>query len=91
MTGIVSIIVATGIITVLSMMAMGYQAGLTGGLRFFPMVMLVMAFAMLIALIADLDRPQGGLLKVSKTALSIVQSIMDYDTQFNSTIIKGKE
>ena len=56
-------------ITILSMAAMGYQFGLTGARSWVTMIFLVMVFTPVILLIADLDRPQAGLLQVSQQAL----------------------
>jgi len=53
-------------ITILSMAAMGYQFGLTGARSWVTMIFLVMVFTPVILLIADLDRPQAGLLQVSQ-------------------------
>jgi hypothetical protein len=56
-------------ITILSMAAMGYQFGLTGARSWVTVIFLVMVFTPVILLIADLDRPQAGLLQVSQQAL----------------------
>lgn len=65
------------IIAVLALTAIGYHGGLTKARR--PLVVLVFAliFSVAIILIADLDRPQGGLLKVSQQALIDLQSAMN--------------
>jgi hypothetical protein len=65
-----------GLIAVLSMLAVGYQAGLSNTLRAFPTAMLVLSFAVIITLIVDLDRPQGGLIRVGQSALTDVQRTM---------------
>ena len=53
-------------VTVLSMAAMGYQFGLTGERSWAVTILLVMVFTAVILLIADLDRPQTGLIQVSQ-------------------------
>ena len=57
------------IVTILSMAAMGYQFGLTGQRSWPVIILLVLVFTAVILLIADLDRPQAGLLKVSQQAM----------------------
>ena len=52
-----------------SMSAMGYQYGLSSEGRRLPMLLAIVAFATVIALIADLDRPQEGLVRVNQGAL----------------------
>jgi len=54
---------------VLTMAAMGYQFGLTGEHSWPVTILLVLVFTTVIMLIADLDRPQAGLLKVSQQAM----------------------
>jgi hypothetical protein len=68
--------VCLGIITLLSMATVGYQAGQAGKWVLFPKIMLALAFATVIALIADLDRPQTGLVKVSQGALERQRDMM---------------
>ncbi len=60
----------------LGMAAVGYQAGLSTTRRSPAMIGLVIAFAGVLALIADLDRVQEGLLRVSQQALIDVQRSM---------------
>lgn len=54
------------VLIVLSMAAVGYQFGLSGTRSWGETILLVLAFTAVIMLIADLDRPQGGLLRVSQ-------------------------
>jgi hypothetical protein len=54
---------------VLGTAAMGYHAGLAGSGRSLAIVALVLAFSAVITLIADLDRPQAGLLRVSQQTM----------------------
>lgn len=63
-------------IAVLAMVAMGYHAGLTGTSRSLAVVALALAFAVVLLLNADLDRPQEGLLKVSQQAMIDLQDSM---------------
>jgi hypothetical protein len=55
--------------TILTMAAIGYHFGLTGEHSWPVTVLLAMVFTAVILLIADLDRPQTGLLKVSQQAM----------------------
>jgi hypothetical protein len=64
-------------LAVLSMASVGYQAGLTVSRRSPAMVALVLAFAFVLSLIANLDRPQEGLLRVSQQAMIDVQKSME--------------
>jgi hypothetical protein len=57
------------LLTIFSMAAMGYQFGLSGVRSWGEEILLVLAFAVVILLIADLDRPQGGLVRVSQQPL----------------------
>lgn len=57
------------LVTVFSMIALGYQFGLTGTRSWATTLFLVLVFTPVILLIADLDRPQAGLLQVSQQPL----------------------
>ena len=57
------------VVTILTMMAMGYQFGLTGEHSWPVTILLVLVFTAVLLLIADLDRPQAGWLKVSQQAM----------------------
>jgi hypothetical protein len=61
---------------VLAMTGVGYHAGLSGTSRTLAALILAVTFALILWLIADLDRPQEGLLKVSQHALVDVQKSM---------------
>lgn len=52
-----------------AMMAVGYQVGLSGSQRPLAVLALAVTFSAVIWLIADLDRPQEGLLRVGQRAL----------------------
>ena len=60
---------------------MGYQAGLIGTRRSLAVLAVAFTFSVVIELIADLDRPQEGLLKVSQHALLDVQQSMNVPGQ----------
>jgi hypothetical protein len=64
-------------LSLLGMMAVGYQAGLSETRRSPAMVALVIGFAGVLFLIADLDRGWEGFLAVSQQALIDVQKNMD--------------
>ena len=64
-------------VAVLSLMAMGYFEGLTGTRRSLAVFAVAIAFSVVIELIADLDRPQEGILRVSQQALLDVQRSMN--------------
>jgi hypothetical protein len=61
--------VALFAVAVLSLAAMGYHAGLSRSRRSPAELAVAVAFSVVIGLIADLDRPQEGVLKVSQQAL----------------------
>ena len=54
---------------IFAMAGVGYHAGLTGTTRTLATLALVVTFSGILWLIADLDRPQEGLLKVSQQAM----------------------
>jgi hypothetical protein len=56
-------------ISVFSFAAMGYHSGLTGTTRSLVIIAVAFTFSVVILLIADLDRSQEGVLKVSHEAL----------------------
>ncbi len=63
-------------VAVLSLAAMGYQAGLSGTSRSIAELAVALSFSAVILLIADLDRPQEGTLRVSQQALIDLQQSM---------------
>jgi len=63
-------------VAVLSLGAMGYQAGLARTSRSLAELAVAFAFAAVIGLIADLDRPQDGILTVSQQALLALRQSM---------------
>jgi hypothetical protein len=64
-------------VAALSLATMGYHAGLSGTRRSLAIVAVAVTFAVVIELIADLDRPQEGVLRVSQQALLDVQRSMN--------------
>jgi hypothetical protein len=64
-------------VAALSLTAMGYHAGLAGTGRSLAVIAVAVAFSVVIELIADLDRPQEGVLRVSQQALLDVQRSMN--------------
>ena len=64
---------ALHVVAILTMAAMGYHAGLAGTTRSVAGVTVVVSFAVLMALIADLDRPGEGLLRVNQQPLLDLQ------------------
>jgi hypothetical protein len=64
------------VVTILSMAALGYQFGLTGERSWVVIILLTLVFTGVMVLIADLDRPQTGILQVSQQAMiDLVNSI----------------
>lgn len=61
-----------GGLTILGMMGMGYHAGIAGSKRSMAMLLMALSFAMVIAMIASLERP-GGFVKVTQQPLIDLQ------------------
>jgi hypothetical protein len=57
------------LLTGLSMAVTGYHGGMTGASRSFVRVIVVLAFSILVMLIADLDRPEDGFLSAKQLPL----------------------
>lgn len=64
-------------VTILAMAAMSYHGGLTGASRSLAVFALALTFSGVIVLIADLDRPQEGLLRVSQQAMIDLQNTLN--------------
>jgi len=60
-------------ITVLTMGTLGLQIGLSGKRRLVPIIPIALTFAVLVTLIVDLNRPQGGFITVSQQPLIDLQ------------------
>jgi len=63
-------------LSLLGMASVGYQSGITGTRRSPVMIVLVLAFASVMCLIADLDRPVSAFVTVSQDAMINLQSSM---------------
>jgi hypothetical protein len=63
-------------IATFSLATMGYHAGLVGARRSLAVLAVAFTFSVVIELIADLDRPQQGVLRVSQNALVDLQRSM---------------
>ena len=66
-----------GPLAALSLAAMGNQAGLVATRRSLAVFAVAVTFSVVIELIADLDRPQQGVLRVSQHALLDLQRSMN--------------
>jgi hypothetical protein len=60
-------------VTILAMAGVGYHAGLTSMTRTLVTLALAVTFSGILWLIADMDRPQEGLLNVSQQAMIDLQ------------------
>jgi hypothetical protein len=67
-------------VAALSLATMGYHAGMVGTRRSLAILAVAFTFSVVIELIADLDRPQEGVLKVSQHALIDLQRSMSAPT-----------
>lgn len=65
------------LITMLTMAGVGYHEGLSKSTRSLAIVVLVLTFSAIMTLVADLDRPQEGLLTVSQQAMIDLRKMMD--------------
>lgn len=63
-------------ITVLTMGTLGMQVGLSGKRRLVGIIPIALAFSVLVTLILDLNRPQGGFITVSQQPLVDLQDWM---------------
>ena len=58
------------VMSFLSMIVMGYQAGLTGKRSMLATWTLAITFAVVLTLVADLDQPQMKLFKMNQTLMT---------------------
>jgi hypothetical protein len=72
----VEIWVTLYVITILGMIGVGYQTGIAGSKRSMARPFLAVSFALVFALIASLDRPDSGVLKVTQQPLIDLQDWM---------------
>lgn len=64
-------------ITILGMLGIGFQAGITSANRSIVQPILAVSFALVITLIALLDRPNTGLITVSQQSLTDLSDALD--------------
>lgn len=76
-----SVWIALIAITILTMATMGVLVGFTGKRRQAEVVALSLAFAVLVTLVVDLDRPQSGLITVGQQSMVNLQSSMERGTK----------
>jgi hypothetical protein len=67
-------------LVILSMLAVGYHTAIAGSRRSWIMLMLALSFSLVIALIAALDRTEGGYLQVPQQALQDLRASMGTGT-----------
>jgi hypothetical protein len=67
------------VLTFLSLFAMGYHIGLTGTSRSPAVIFVALCFALVICLVADLDRPHEGLMRLSQQPMVDLQVRMQAD------------
>jgi hypothetical protein len=65
------------VVTILTMSGVGYHGGLTKSRRSPTIVVLVIAFSTIMLLVADLDRPQEGFLRVSQQPMTDLRNAMN--------------
>ncbi|MBA3340381.1 MAG: hypothetical protein H0T48_00945 [Gemmatimonadaceae bacterium] len=63
-------------VAIVSMAGMGYQSGLSGSSRSLANIGLVLSYSAVLYLIADLDRPEEGMLTVSRQVLVDLRNTM---------------
>ncbi len=71
-----SIWLGTYLLAMLSLLAVGYQVGMSGFRRLWGTPVLAAAFAVVITMVADIDRPGEGLIRVSQQPIADVQKMM---------------
>jgi len=71
---------AVYLLSVLSMLTVGYQVGMSGTRRLRGTPVLAAAFSLVILMIADIDRPGEGLMRVSQQPIADVQQMMLRDS-----------
>jgi hypothetical protein len=64
------------LLAILSMVMMGYHSGLSGSRRSVAVVALVLGFSLVLYVIADLDRPGQGMLRVSQQTMQDLRRSM---------------
>lgn len=69
--------IVLAVLSAIGMLEMGYQMGLAGGRRPLLAPAFALAFSAVIFLIADLDRPQAGLIRVSQQPMVELRQSME--------------
>jgi hypothetical protein len=64
------------VVAVLALAAMSYHAGLAGTSRSIAILAVAFTFSVVLYLVADLDRPQEGSLKVSQQGMIDLRNSM---------------
>jgi hypothetical protein len=64
------------LLAALSMLALGYQTGMAGSRRLLGTPVLALAFSLVIVMIADTDRPEEGLIRVTQQPIADVLKMM---------------
>jgi hypothetical protein len=72
----IEIWIALYCVTILGMMGVGYQTGIAGSKRSMARPILALSFALVFALIASLDRPDSGVMKVTQQPLVDLRDTM---------------
>lgn len=75
-----SVWMAVYVLSSLSMLVVGYQVGMSGARRLYGTPVVAAAFSLVILLIADIDRPGEGLMRVSQQPIADVQQSMLRDS-----------
>ena len=68
------------VLTAAAMFAMGYHMALTGTTRSPAVVLVALSFALVIGLVADMDRPHEGRIRLSQQPMVDLQIMMQSDT-----------
>lgn len=69
------------VLSFLAMFAMGYHVALTGTTRSPAIVLVAVSFALVICLVADLDRPHEGRMRLSQQPMIDLQTMMQADAK----------
>jgi hypothetical protein len=69
------------VLTFMALSAMGYHIALTGTSRSPAVMVVALSFALVICLVADLDRPHEGTLRVSQQPMLDLQTMMQSDAK----------
>jgi hypothetical protein len=71
-----SVWLAVYLLAILSMLALGYQIGMSGIRRLRGAPVLALAFSLVVLMIADIDRPGEGFMRVSQQPIADVRQMM---------------